>query len=89
VADGKELHHDTLYHLGMGVRSKDEVVQFYHSAVENGFHIEKPPRTTWRGTPLHEMWLKDPDGTLIEVYARLSKNELEQMPEDKEPWDLV
>lgn len=89
VADGKELHHDTLYHLGMGVRSKDEVVQFYHSAVENGFHIEKPPRTTWRGTPLHEMWLKDPDGTLIEVYARLSKNELEQMPENKEPWDLV
>ncbi len=89
VADGKELHHDTLYHLGMGVRSKDEVVKFYHSAVENGFHIEKPPRTTWRGTPLHEMWLKDPDGTLIEVYARLSKNELEQMPENKEPWDLV
>jgi catechol-2,3-dioxygenase len=35
------------------------------------------------------MWLKDPDGTLIEVYARLSKNEIELMPEDKEPWDLV
>jgi catechol 2,3-dioxygenase-like lactoylglutathione lyase family enzyme len=72
VSDDKELHHDTLYHLGMGVSSKDKVVEFYHSAVQNGFHIEKPPRTTWRGTPLHELWIKDPDGTLIEIYARLT-----------------
>ena len=55
VSDGKELHHDTLYHLGMGVATKDKVIEFYHSAVENSFHIEKPPRTTWRGTPLHEL----------------------------------
>lgn len=89
VSDGKELHHDTLYHLGMGVASKDKVVEFYHSAVENGFHIEKPPRTTWRGTPLHELWIKDPDGTLIEVYARLTEDELKEMPDDKEPIFLV
>lgn len=89
VADGKELSHDTLYHLGMGVSSKQKVVDFYHSAVENGFHVEKPPRTTWRGTPLHELWLKDPDGTAIEIYARLTDAELEQMPEDKEPIFLV
>lgn len=89
VSDGKELHHDTLYHLGMGVATKNEVVDFYHSAIENGFHIEKPPRTTWRGTPLHELWIKDPDGTLIEIYARLTKNELKDMPEDKEPVFLV
>jgi catechol 2,3-dioxygenase-like lactoylglutathione lyase family enzyme len=89
VSDGKELHHDTLYHLGMGVESKEKVVAFYHSAVENGFHIEKPPRTTWRGTPLHELWLKDPDGTLIEIYARLTDDELKDMPEDKEPFNLV
>lgn len=89
VSDGKELHKDTLYHLGMGVETKDKVVEFYHSAVENGFHIEKPPRTTWRGTPLHELWLKDPDGTLIEIYSRLTDIELEQMPEDKEPFLLV
>lgn len=89
VSDGKELHHDTLYHLGMGVSSKDTVVEFYHSAVENGFHVEKPPRTTWRGTPLHELWLKDPDGTLIEIYARLTEEELLEMPEDKEPIFLV
>lgn len=88
VADDRELHHDTLYHLGMGVKSKDEVVVYYHSALENNFHVEKPPRTTWRGTPLHELWLKDPDGTLIEIYARLTDEELTQMPEDKEPIDL-
>ena len=89
VADGKTLHHDTLFHLGMGVSSKQQVVEFYHSAVENGFHIEKPPRTTWRGTPLHELWLKDPDGTLIEIYARLTEQEFAAMPEDKEAVFLV
>ena len=89
VSDGKELHHDTLYHLGMGVSTKEKVVEFYHSALENGFHIEKPPRTTWRGTPLHELWLTDPDGTLIEIYSRLTKEELLEMPQDKEPLLLV
>jgi catechol 2,3-dioxygenase-like lactoylglutathione lyase family enzyme len=89
VSDGKELNQDTLYHLGMGVRSKEEVVQFYHSALDNGFIIEKLPRTTWRGTPLHELWLKDPDGTLIEIYSRLTEDELKTMPDDKEPTFLV
>jgi catechol 2,3-dioxygenase-like lactoylglutathione lyase family enzyme len=89
VSDGKELNHDTLYHLGMGVATKQDVVNFYHSAVENAFHIEKPPRTTWRGTPLHELWLKDPDGTPIEIYARLTSEELKQMPADKESVFLV
>lgn len=85
VSDGKELNHDTLYHLGMGVESKEKVVEFYHSANENGFSVEKPARTTWRGTPLHELWLKDPDGTLIEIYSRLTDEELKNMPDDKEP----
>jgi catechol 2,3-dioxygenase-like lactoylglutathione lyase family enzyme len=89
VSDGKELNHDTLYHLGIGVSSKEKVIEFYHSAIENGFHVEKPPRTTWRGTPLHELWLKDPDGTLIEIYSRLTQDELKTMPEDKEPVFLI
>jgi len=89
VADGKELHKDTLYHLGMGVSTKEKVIEFYHSAVINGFEVHNPPRTTWRGTPLHELWLKDPDGTLIEIYARLSPEELREMPADKEPIFLV
>lgn len=62
VSDGKELHHDTLYHLGIGVADKAAVIDAYHRAVAFGAHVEKPPRTTWKGTPLHELWLKDPDG---------------------------
>lgn len=85
VSDGQVLHHDTLYHLGMGVASKKQVLEFHHCALENSIHIEKPPRTTWKGTPLHELWLKDPDGTLIEIYARLSEKELLEMPVNKEP----
>ena len=85
VSDGKELHHDTLYHLGVAVADKAAVIRAYHLAREAGIHVEKPPRTTWRGTPLHELWLTDPDGTLIEVYARLTDDELAQKPEDLEP----
>jgi catechol 2,3-dioxygenase-like lactoylglutathione lyase family enzyme len=89
VDDGRELHHDTLYHLGVGVKGRQAVVNAYHRAKEGGFEIEKPPRTTWYGTPLHELWLKDPGGNLIEIYARLTDDELAEMPDDKEPLYLV
>jgi arsenate reductase len=89
VSDGKELHHDTLYHLGVAVADKDAVVRTYHLAREAGIEVAKPPRTTWRGTPLHELWLTDPDGTLIEVYARLTDEELAQKPENLEPVALA
>ena len=89
VSDGKDLHHDTLYHLGIALPDKAAVVDTYHRAVAFGTHVEKPPRTTWKGTPLHELWLTDPDGTLIEVYARLTPEELAQMPADQAPEYLV
>jgi len=89
VADGKPLHHDTLYHLGLAVADKAAVVEVYHRAVAFGARVVKPPRTTWRGTPLHELWLEDPDGTLVEIYARLSAAELAAMPADQEPEFLV
>lgn len=89
VADGKDLHHDTLYHLGVALPDKAAVVDAYHRAVAFGAHVEKPPRTTWKGTPLHELWLTDPDGTLIEIYARLTTEELAQMPVDQAPEYLV
>ncbi len=85
VADGKELHHDTLYHLGISVADKAAVIRAYQLAREAGIPIEKPPRTTWRGTPLHELWLADPDGTLVEIYARLTDAELAAKPADLEP----
>lgn len=89
VADGKDLHHDTLYHLGIALPDKAAVVDAYHRAVEIGAHVEKPPRTTWKGTPLHELWLTDPDGTLIEVCARLTPEELAGKPADEAPEYLV
>lgn len=89
VSDGKELHHDTLYHLGIEVPDKAAVIHTYHLAREAGIKVEKPPRTTWRGTPLHELWLADPDGTLVEVYARLTDEELAQKPANLEPMALA
>ena len=85
VSDGKELHHDTLYHFGIALPDKDAVMAAYHRARDAGWHVEKPPRTTWMGTPLHELWLKDPDGNLVELYARLTEEEVGQRPADAQP----
>jgi catechol 2,3-dioxygenase-like lactoylglutathione lyase family enzyme len=79
----------SLYHLGLGVADKAQVIAAYHAAIAAGIPIVKPPRTTWCGTPLHELWLRDPSGYLIEVYARLAADELAQMPADQEPTFLV
>jgi len=85
VADGKELHHDTLYHLGIAVADKAALVRSYELARAAGFTVSKPPRTTWHGTPLHELWLEDPDGNLVEIYARLTPDEFAEQPENLEP----
>ena len=61
------------------------VIDAHHRAVSAGWTLHKPARTTWRGTPLHELWLKDPGGNLVEVYARLTEAELAEMPEDMQP----
>ena len=89
VSDGKELHQDTLYHLGVGVKDKAAVINAYKLAQAAGLAVSKPPRTTWRGTPLHELWLTDPDGNLVEIYARLTDDELAHKPQDLEPTHLV
>lgn len=89
VSDGKELHHDTLYHLGIAVADKAAVVRTFELARSAGVTVSKPPRTTWRGTPLHELWLEDPDGNLVEVYARLTSDELAEKPETLEPTALT
>ncbi len=85
VSDGKELHRDTLYHLGIAVADKAAVARSYELARVAGIAVSKPPRTTWHGTPLHELWLEDPDGNAIEIYARLTEDELAEKPQDLEP----
>jgi hypothetical protein len=82
---GNELDTYSLYHLGLGVADKQAVIAAWHAARSAGAEVVKPPRTTWRGTPLHELWLRDPSGYLLEVYARLTPEELAQMPADMEP----
>lgn len=79
----------SLYHVGLGVTNKEAVVAAYHRAVAAGAEIVKPPRSTWRGTPLHELWLRDPTGYLLEIYARMTEEELAGMPADQEPVFLV
>jgi len=89
VDDGMALHQDTLFHLGVELPDKAAVIDAHHRASAAGWPIHKPARTTWRGTPLHELWLKDPGGNLVEVYARLTDRELAEMPADQEPIVLV
>lgn len=89
VSDGKQLNHDTLYHLGINVKNKQEVIEAFFKAKEAELRVFKPPRTTWKGTPLHELWLTDPDGNLIEIYARLTPEELSEKPQHEQPTFLV
>jgi catechol 2,3-dioxygenase-like lactoylglutathione lyase family enzyme len=86
---GDPLDTYSLYHLGLGLADRAAVIESYHRARAAGADIVKPPRTTWRGTPLHELWLRDPTGYLIEIYARLTEAEHAEMPADKAPTLLV
>ena len=80
---------NTLYHLGINVNNKQEVIEAFFKAKDTGLSVFKPPRTTWKGTPLHELWLTDPDGNLIEIYARLTPDELQAKPQNEQPTFLV
>jgi len=75
--------------MGLGVADKAAAIETYHRARAAGAEIVKPPRTTWRGTPLHEFWLRDPTGYLIEIDARLTEAERAVMPADQGPGFLV
>ena len=86
---GETLDTYSLYHLGLCVACKDDVIAAFYAGQAAGVEIVKPPRTTWRGTPLHELWLRDPSGYLIEIYARLTDTELACMPIDQNPVFLV
>lgn len=79
----------SLYHLGLGVADKAKVILAYYAALAVGAVIVKAARTTWGGTPLHELWLRDPTGYLIEIYARVTSEELLGMPANQEPTFLI
>jgi catechol 2,3-dioxygenase-like lactoylglutathione lyase family enzyme len=86
---GRALDTYSLHHIGLGAANKAAVIESYFRAQAQGVPVMKPPRTTWRGTPLHELWLRDPTGYAIEIYARLTPDELAAMPADMEATYLV
>ncbi|MEZ4268783.1 MAG: hypothetical protein R3F39_20705 [Myxococcota bacterium] len=86
VADGKELHQDTLYHLGVDVGTKARGWSRRGAAGGNrGLAYLQAREDDVERTPLHELWLQDPGGNLVEVYARLTEGELAAMPAGREP----
>lgn len=62
---------------------RQSVVAAYQLAEAFGAHVEQPPRISRKGTRLHELWLQNPDGTLIEIYARLTNIQLAEKPADE------
>lgn len=78
----------TVHHLGIGLADRAAVLAAYRAALALDARVEKPPLTTWKGTPLHELWLRDPDGSPIEAYARMTDRELRQRPADRLPESL-
>jgi arsenate reductase len=67
------------YHHGIGVDSVQNLLLLYREAILNKFEMVKI-ETTWSGTPLHQLWLTDPDGNSVEIYCRLSDDELKKKP---------
>ena len=86
---GAPLDTYSLYHLGLAVPDKAAVVAAYWRAWAMGVEVVKPPRSTWKGTPLHELWLRDPTGYLIEIYARMTAEDLQARPADDRETFLV
>lgn len=80
---------DTWHRCRVNVNNRQEVIDAFFSAKEAGLTVFKSPRTTWKGTPLHELWLKAPDGNLIEIYARLTDIALLTKPQNEQPTFLV
>ncbi len=78
-----------IHHLGLGYPSKEELLRVYRAAVERGFDGIEAPQTTYGGTPLHQFWMRDPDGHRIEIYARLTADELSNKPADGQAVSLI
>lgn len=72
-----------VHHIGIEVSTCDDVIEKFDSALSEGVEIRREPETTYSGTPLHQLWLKSPDGTDVEVYARLSADELIEYEHDQ------
>ena len=73
----------------LDVATREALIAAYHHARRFGAPILKPPTTSWQGGGLHSLWLADPDGNRIELYARPTPQELMHRPVDHSPVLLV
>ncbi len=89
VAGGEPVPHGLPVQLGLALPDRAAVIDAYRRALALGARIESPPRTTWTGTPRHELGLADPDGTAIRLYARLTPSELAARPTGAAATDLT
>ena len=82
--DEKKIHH-----IGISVDGPQAIIDLQRRAQTDGIIVSDAAKTTWRGTAMHQLWLEDPDGLKIEIYSRLTEDELKDAPEDLEPVLLV
>lgn len=83
------VNQSKVHHIGFAVRDRDAVLNCQDRAKRAGVTVSDEAKTTWRGTAMHQLWLEDPDGTKVEIYSRLTDEELAQAPDDKEPVPLA
>lgn len=83
-----EIDNAAIYDRILQSTHRDDILRVYRAlqSASTDRHLPAFQRCAMRGgTPLHELWLRDPGGYLLEVYARLTPEELTQMPADMEP----
>jgi arsenate reductase len=89
VSDGKELHHDTLYHLGVDVGTRAAVIDAQHRAVAAGISPSEAGAHHLAGHPAARAVAHRSGRQPGRDLRAPHRAELAEMPADKEPWTLV
>jgi len=79
---------DTPHHWGIDVGSREAVIAAQQRAEAAGWAVREPARTTGHGPPRHELWLTDPGGNAIALYAPVTEAESVDKPAHSEPVSL-
>ena len=58
------------YHVGVELENKEALIEAQRNVKAHGGTLHRPLRTVRANINVHELWLKDPGGNLIELYAR-------------------
>ena len=88
LVDDPSPQPDTPHHWGIDVGSREAVIAAQQRAETAGWPIREPARTTGHSNPRHELWLTDPGGNAIAIYAHGTEAEQADLPADREPMSL-